>query len=193
MKSLFELTLEEVVSGGRRSLKGLTSSLRREINSAWLKEEPTWREELYEDFPEDRVRGCELTHLIWQDSQVASDYMFSVPMYELRCYRSGRPDLVRTAGFICCKDDLDLTVFHVRTYEYSSLNQDQLFIELIPSKIRLRRLQALLLPIVKPWLDPKRLPVDFDWEDYYKELDRIEEDANHGCRIENHWKRFFGI
>ena len=188
MESLFGLTIQEIISGPRRSLKGLTPSLRTQVNLAWLNQESTWQEELYGSFPENPIDYWLPTRLCWQDQDVAWDFMRRVPEYQSSSYRGER---IGAAGFVYCQcaDSLNLALFHLDVHIHEDLQQDQVTIDLLPSKRRMRRLQALLLPLVRPYLDHRKLPVDLDWSRYYRNLDYSSD-----CRervIKNHWKRFF--
>jgi hypothetical protein len=62
--------------------------------------------------------------------------------------------------------------------KYTKYGNNRLHLELYPSKIRLRGLQSLLLPLVKPQMDIKELvtePLNPEWSNYVSMYDSKKE------------------
>lgn len=193
MESLFEIALRKVISGGHQSLRKLPSSLRKRINLAWFNQTPCnspWQDKLKRDFPSDPYEYYLPTSLVWQDEGVTGDFVYRVPMYTKSLTFSRRKSMIQSVGFVYrgCSNGSYLTLFHVHAYMDYRDNHDQLCIELLPSKDRIRQLQTLVLPLVVPYLNPKEFP-NLDWVKYHEDLNDLK--CQH--KIENHWADFFGV
>lgn len=192
MKSLFDLTIKYIIDNPRRSLKKLPSFLREIINISWINQELTSEEKLYEGFELMRFRES-FTHLVSQDIGIRSPailkFAFLVPTHKTTA------NSIKRRGFIYNKllNDSHLRIYYVDSIEYKNTDQNQVRIELLPSKSQIRGLQGLLLPLVIPYFNHKSKELDLEFYGYYFNDECPDNITQKKGKVQNHWAHFFDI